>query len=134
MSKLNPVRARAYKVCFDEGDGVLKSAEYASRQSKYGLTYPTDGSLVRPVAGKIFVFDDLAKARDYAGLSAPVWEVEAYGLRRATIRPRQSVLNDEGLMSDVWELWHSKGTFGDYNRTAYYGTCYCNSLRMIKKV
>lgn len=138
---LNPIKERAFKVLHrDYHNDRLTSVNYSVRMSGRQVVYPTDGSLVRPAMGRLFVFNDYTWAQDFAKREATpeIWEVSAFGNEVADIRLYDSVEPMRESFETFWKWFDSKDR-EKYSlmiplRNVPSGTFYCKSLRLIKRI
>lgn len=133
---------------------VLQSSQTAVRLSQYGIEYKTDGSLIRPKVGKIFVFKNLPDAeyfRNTYGSNSfqQIWKVEAYNCEIAEKRASLSVFNCHSSWRNrlqvFWEILLGKVKEQKGGNPAFNfdnivvgampnGSLFCGSLRMLKRV
>lgn len=146
---MNPVKSKAYKVV-RVLNGVCVSATPNLAEISEGaflVKYPTN-ELVRANVGDLFVFEHRVdaesfrnrKIRDNTGEHFEIWEVDAYGMRRAPTSRMLRVWHMNVPKTRMQLFWQQfkQGIFVDAGED-YFGriqddACLCKSLRMVKKL
>jgi len=135
MSELN-----VFKVLSRSTAG-LQSYCQTDLPSEYRLVYPTDGTVISPNKGFIFVFKDLPSVEKFkhesvrAWNNIEVWEATATNTKQMDFILRLSYLYGAEL-NDFWTRISS----AEYQKNnskikeSPVGTLICDSLKLIKKV
>ena len=137
---INPIKTQMYKLVCVQPDGKRVSFNKTIQQGKLAVTY-SEGKLIRPKVGKIFVFDNILCAKAHYrymskidSLPTQLWLVEAYGTKRANtvLYVFELSASTRYAIENCKQFWASKQRDGHPQAPA--GTYLCSSLRLIKEV